>query len=134
MYILITILIVIAAVLLILAVLIQNPKGGGLAANFSSSNQIMGVARTNEFIEKVTWGLAIAILVLALLSNMAKPGDAIKSGNSVIQENIDNAPMPQAPGQQVPGQTPPVEGNPGGATPPDPANAVPPAGGGPPQE
>jgi preprotein translocase subunit SecG len=56
----------ISAVLLILAVLIQNPKGGGIAANFSAANQIAGVKKTNEFIEKATWTLAIAMFVLAL--------------------------------------------------------------------
>ncbi|MGB1037945.1 MAG: preprotein translocase subunit SecG [Bacteroidia bacterium] len=56
----------IASVLLILAVLIQNPKGGGIAANFSAANQIAGVKKTNEFIEKATWTLAIALLVFSL--------------------------------------------------------------------
>jgi len=56
----------IAAVLLILAVLIQNPKGGGVAANFSAANQIAGVKKTNEFIEKATWTLAIALIVLSI--------------------------------------------------------------------
>ena len=56
----------ISAVLLILAVLIQNPKGGVIAANFSAANQIAGVKKTNEFIEKATWTLAIAMFVLAL--------------------------------------------------------------------
>ena len=56
----------IAAVLLILAVLIQNPKGGGVAANFSAANQIAGVKKTNEFIEKATWTLAIALIILSI--------------------------------------------------------------------
>jgi len=56
----------IAAVLLILAVLIQNPKGGGIAANFSAANQIAGVKRTNEFIEKATWTLAIAVILFSV--------------------------------------------------------------------
>lgn len=56
----------VASVLLILAVLIQNPKGGGIAANFSAANQIAGVKKTNEFIEKATWTLAIALIVFSL--------------------------------------------------------------------
>ena len=58
------------SVLLILIVLVQNPKGGGLASGFSSSNQFMGVKRTADFIEKATWGLASAIVVLSILATM----------------------------------------------------------------
>ena len=68
MYIFITILILIAAVCMILIVLVQNSKGGGLAAGFSSSNQIMGVRKTTDFLEKATWGLAITIIALSILT------------------------------------------------------------------
>lgn len=59
-----------SAVLLILVVLVQKPKGGGLATQFSSSNLAFGVKRTSDFIEKATWGLAIAIIVLSMASNL----------------------------------------------------------------
>jgi preprotein translocase subunit SecG len=62
MYVFITILIVIAAVLLTLLVLVQNSKGGGLAAGFASGNQVMGAPRTADFLEKATWTL-IALIV-----------------------------------------------------------------------
>lgn len=68
MYTLLTILIVIAAVLLTLIVLAQNPKGGGLNAGFSASNQIMGVRRTTEFLEKATWGLTAFIVVCSIVA------------------------------------------------------------------
>ncbi len=68
MYIFITILILIAAVCMILIVLVQNSKGGGLAAGFSSSNQVMGVRKTTDFLEKATWGLAVTIIVLSILT------------------------------------------------------------------
>ncbi len=68
MYIFITILILIAAVCMILIVLVQNSKGGGLAAGFSSSNQIMGVRKTTDFLEKATWGLAFTIIALSILT------------------------------------------------------------------
>lgn len=68
MYIFITILILIAALLMILIVLVQNSKGGGLAAGFSSSNQIMGVRKTTDFLEKATWTLAGAIIVLSIFT------------------------------------------------------------------
>ena len=67
MYIAITVVIVVLSVLLTLFVLVQNSKGGGLAAGFSSSNQIMGVRKTTDFVEKMTWGLVIGVIVLLVL-------------------------------------------------------------------
>ena len=59
LYLLFVGLIVLAAVLMCFVVLIQNSKGGGLSSSFAASNQIMGVRKTTDFIEKLTWGLAI---------------------------------------------------------------------------
>lgn len=67
------ILTVLIAILLIIVVLIQKSKGGGLASGFSSSNQIMGVRRTNDFIEKTTWTLACAIAVLSIVAVLIAP-------------------------------------------------------------
>ena len=73
---LISIAIIIVCILLILIVLVQNSKGGGLASSFSSSNQVMGVRKTADFLEKATWTLAVALLVLSLLSAAYdKPAD-----------------------------------------------------------
>lgn len=60
--------IVIASILMIGIVLIQRSKGGGLSSQFASSNQIMGVRKTNSFVEKATWTLAIVICVLSIAS------------------------------------------------------------------
>ncbi len=68
MYIFITILILLAAILMILIVLVQKSKGGGLASGFSSSNQIMGVRKTTDFLEKATWTLAGAMIVLSIFT------------------------------------------------------------------
>jgi len=91
MYTFIIVLICIAAVLLVLVVLAQNPKSG-MAANFASSNQVMGVRQTADFLEKFTWGLAIAIVVLSLLASVAVPDH--KSINNVdlpaLQLNQNN--------------------------------------------
>ncbi|MCI9043210.1 MAG: preprotein translocase subunit SecG, partial [Muribaculaceae bacterium] len=73
MYILLIVLTLIAALLMIGVVLIQKSKGGGLSSSFAGSNQIMGVRRTNSFIEKVTWILAAAICVFAILSTFFMP-------------------------------------------------------------
>ena len=66
MYLLFVILMVIAALLMCFIVLIQNSKGGGLASGFSSSNAIMGVRKTTDFLEKTTWGLAIFMVVMSI--------------------------------------------------------------------
>ena len=57
-------------VLLMLVVLIQNPKGGGIDSTFggSSANQMFGAAKSTDFIEKLTWGLAAALFILCIIS------------------------------------------------------------------
>ena len=91
MHALITVLIVLAAVALILVVLVQKSKGGGLASGFSSSNQIMGVRKTTDFIEKATWGLAATIVVLSLASAMF-----FKTSTKVPQSVIQVPVLPSA--------------------------------------
>ncbi|MFZ4456254.1 MAG: preprotein translocase subunit SecG [Bacteroidales bacterium] len=91
----ITILILIAAVFMILIVLVQNSKGGGLAAGFSSSNQIMGVRKTTDFLEKATWGLAIAMMVLSIII-AAFPKQEAVSDEAAIKVEQTTTPMPGA--------------------------------------
>jgi preprotein translocase subunit SecG len=94
MYTVISILIVIACILLILIVLVQNPKGGGLASSFSSSNQIMGVRKTTDFLEKATWTLAGTMLVLCIVAVFAIPkGERVS--NSAIQNQVESTPSEQ---------------------------------------
>lgn len=62
------VLIVIAAILLVIIVLAQNPKGGGLAQGFTSSNQIMGVQNTNKFLYKATWSLVGFIAFVSIIT------------------------------------------------------------------
>ena len=73
MFVVISILMLVVSGLMVLVVLVQNSKGGGLASNFSSSNQIMGVRQTADFLEKATWTLAVAMLVFSLASAIAIP-------------------------------------------------------------
>lgn len=95
MYTIFAILIVVTCILLVLVVLVQNPKGGGLSATFGGGNQVMGVKKTADFLEKATWYLAIALLVLSLLSNFAIPrSDDGTFNNSAIQEQLDATPIP----------------------------------------
>ncbi len=90
MYVFISILILIAAILLILIVMIQNSKGGGLASGFSSSNQIMGVRKTTDFLEKATWGLAGTVIVLSILITNFIPRHQV-SNQSEIKQQINDA-------------------------------------------
>ena len=63
------ILVILAAILMTIVVLLQNGKGGGLASNFVAGNQTFGVRQTADLLEKITWGLAAVILVLAIVTN-----------------------------------------------------------------
>jgi len=97
MYALITILIVVVCVFLTLIVLVQNSKGGGLAANFSASNQIMGVRKTADFLEKATWTLAGSLIALCLLAAFILPSSADSSeSKSILDSQIENAADPSA--------------------------------------
>jgi preprotein translocase subunit SecG len=95
MYAALTVLIFIICIILVLAVLVQNSKGGGLAANFTGS-QVMGVRRTADFLEKATWWLASSLLFLSILANIVIPRQKETEKKSVIQEQIQNAIDPNA--------------------------------------
>lgn len=74
---LISIIIIIASILLVVVVFVQNPKGGGLSSDFGAAQQMGGVQRTNDFIEKATWSLAAGVMVLSIvLTVMSKPAKA----------------------------------------------------------
>ena len=91
MYVLSIILLAIAAVLMCIIVVIQNSKGGGLAAGFASSNQIMGVKKTTDFIEKATWGLAIFMAVMCLVTVAALPHATINNESLLQKDAIENS-------------------------------------------
>ncbi|WP_308756276.1 preprotein translocase subunit SecG [uncultured Bacteroides sp.] len=86
MYLLLVILMVIASVLMCFIVLIQNSKGGGLASGFSSSNQIMGVRKTTDFLEKATWGLAVFLVVMSVASAYVIPSVSNKGGDVILEQ------------------------------------------------
>jgi len=91
MYIFVSVLIIAVSVFLTLIVLVQNSKGGGLASNFSSSNQVMGVRKTTDFLEKTTWTLAIALLVLSLVASLSINRSGDVNNRSAIETQIQNA-------------------------------------------
>lgn len=65
-----TVLVALVCVLLIVVVLIQNPKGGGLDSTFggSGASQMFGAAKSTDLVEKITWGLAIALFILCIVT------------------------------------------------------------------
>lgn len=107
-------LILVASVLVILAVLVQNPKSG-MAANFGASNQVMGVRETSNFLEKFTWAMAVAIVVLSLVATLAMDSSKVAQSNAEIsrdakalQERLieeETTTMPQA---EIPAATEPT--------------------------
>ena len=119
MYNVFIVLIVIASILMILIVLIQESKGGGLASGFSSSNQIMGVRKTTDVVEKTTWGLAIALMLLSVACAYTAPSTSGASSvltkpNATALPVVPAANQPSAPAAPVqngaPGQETPVAG------------------------
>jgi len=94
-YIFVSVLVIIACFLQIMIVLVQNSKGGGLAANFTSAGQSMGIRKTADFLEKSTWTLAAAILILCVVATATIPRGTT-TGRSRIERQIQNAVDPNA--------------------------------------
>ena len=93
------VLIIIAAILLIAVVLLQNGKDGGLATNFTSANQALGVRQTATILEKATWYLVAFILVLSIVTVFTLRGSsASRSGDAVSTEILNNATTPEEEG------------------------------------
>ncbi len=104
------ILLIIICVALGLFVLIQNPKGGGLATGGSGSN-MFGVQRTGDVLEKGTWILLALIVVLSLsVTTIAKTGGTTE-GDSKIQEQLDKTPTPSPLGSGLPAPSTPAPAN-----------------------
>ena len=91
MYLLCVSLIVLASVLMCLIVLIQNSKGGGLAAGFASSNQIMGVRKTTDFLEKATWSIAVFMVVISVFAAYSLPSRHSEEAFGVATESYEEA-------------------------------------------
>lgn len=83
-----TILIAIISVLLMLVVLIQNPKGGGVDSTFGGqgANQLFGAARSTDLVEKTTWGLAILLVVLCIITTIIISNTGGDTGIQLLSE------------------------------------------------
>ncbi|TND09193.1 MAG: protein translocase subunit SecG [Bacteroidetes bacterium] len=134
----ISVLIFIVCILLMLVVLVQNPKGGGLATGFGgAANQMMGARRSTDVMEKATWIMAAALLVLSVASSsgLGKGGEQPTgpASTSTTQGKVNNfqpkglpanALSPVAPTGN-PGQAPPAATQPAVNTQPAPAGKGP---------
>lgn len=94
MNVVVAVLIIVVSVFLVLVVLVQNSKGGGLASNFASSNQVMGVRKTADFLEKSTWILAISLLMLCLVSTVTNKPTVEGVKDIRIKNQISNSSTP----------------------------------------
>ena len=108
----ILVLIVIVAFLLVVVIMVQNPKGGGLSSSFGGggAQQLGGVKKTIDFLDKTTWALAISLLALILLSNLAIQGANSRQESKALDlENNVTAPVPQAEAEEIPLKTEPIK-------------------------
>ncbi|MFN5370434.1 MAG: preprotein translocase subunit SecG [Bacteroidia bacterium] len=93
----VSILILITCILLILIVLVQNSKGGGLSSTFASSNQVMGVRKTTDVLEKATWTLASALVVLCLAATAMKTQSGESNMDTISSRKADEGTAAPAP-------------------------------------
>ena len=104
------VLILIVCLLLALVVLAQNPKGGGISSQFGAGGaaNLMGVKRTGDLLEKLTWGFAIGLIVLSLGTHMISSGDGpTRSINQQrAQQNRTTTPAPAPAAPTAPGAAP----------------------------
>src|SRR5687768_14846928 len=103
MYTLIISLIIFFAVLLVLVILAQNAKGGGLTSQFggSSASNIIGVKKTGDLLEKLTWGFVIAIMALSLSTNLLTASQQ-RPTNEILENASQQAPAQQQPTLDLP--------------------------------
>lgn len=94
MYIFITILAIVAAILVGAIVLIQNPKGGGLSGSFGGvGQQLLGARRSTDVIEKLTWGFAAALLFFCLTSAFFVDRSAVNKADALPKSEIEQQQM-----------------------------------------
>ena len=88
---------VIVGILLILLVISQKSKGGGLASGFSSPNQVMGVRKTTDFVEKATWTLAAILVVLCIAAVGFKSTEKAIDPSTSLKNKIEETAAPASP-------------------------------------
>lgn len=111
MYALVIGLIILCCVLLVLVILAQNSKGGGLTSQFggSAASNIIGVKKTGDLLEKLTWSFVIAIMILVLSTNFVKPTTRGGTGNDIIDRAGEEAPASTQPALDLPTDSAPAD-------------------------
>jgi len=90
-------LIIVVCFLLVLVVMVQNPKGGGLSSSFGGgSQQVGGVQKTSDFLDRSTWILASLLLVLILISNVALTPGNTSQDSKLLQEGATQQTIPES--------------------------------------
>lgn len=84
--------------------MVQNPKSGGLSSSFGGGGQMGGVQKTTDFLEKSTWVLGGALIVLILLSTLSFNGST--GGSKLVDENVTPVSTPATPAKSATTTTP----------------------------
>ncbi|KIA87467.1 preprotein translocase subunit SecG [Flavobacterium sp. AED] len=106
------VLITIVCFLLIVVIMVQNPKGGGLSSTIGGSQMLGGVQKTTDFLDKSTWTLATILIVLILLSSLSFTGALSDNDSKIIEQTGTAAPAtatPASPVQNTPAETNPAK-------------------------
>ncbi|OOG70414.1 preprotein translocase subunit SecG [Flavobacterium sp. A45] len=102
------VLITIVCFLLIVVIMVQNPKGGGLSSTISGSQMLGGVQKTTDFLDKSTWTLATILIALILLSGLSFTGTLSDADSKIIDNTETAAPKTNAPATDAPAQSTPA--------------------------
>jgi preprotein translocase subunit SecG len=103
------VLITIVCFLLVVVIMVQNPKGGGLSSTLGGSTQMGGVQKTTDFLDKSTWTLAAVLIVLIILSSLSFGGSLSDTNSKIIDNTETSAPAKAAPVQNTPTGTTPAK-------------------------
>jgi len=90
------VLITIVCFLLIIVIMVQNPKGGGLSSTLGGSQMLGGVQKTTDFLDKSTWTLGTILIVLIMLSSLSFTGALNDNSSKIIDETATEAPAKPA--------------------------------------
>ena len=106
------ILIIAVCFLLVLVIMVQNPKGGGLSSSFGGggSQIVGGVKKTGDFLDNSTWTLAILLIALILISNVALKGSFASSESKLLDGEVIEEVVPETVPEEVPEEVPASEG------------------------
>jgi preprotein translocase subunit SecG len=91
------VLITIVCFLLVVVIMVQNPKGGGLSSSIGGSQMLGGVQKTTDFLDKSTWTLATILIALILLSSLSFTGSLSDTDSKIIEKTEAPATTPTTP-------------------------------------